>query len=152
MSKKPIEEKQPYSFRHPLARRVKTQLTEGSVVQQEFAEECDINRLVEKHVRSGVGFPQSSLEQFADVSDVPDYQQAQEAVLKAQNAWYSLDASIRRYFNDKPENFLRALHDKNQHDELVRLKVFKKPEAAPPQGTGGSPEGGGAIAPGTVAT
>lgn len=138
-----------YSFLHPQRRRVQTELPEGSKVQQEFARELDINYLVEKHVRAGIPFPTASQADFMDVSDLPSFQGAQDAVLRAEQSWMSLDAKIRREFGDKMENFLEALHDPDRAEQLIRLKVFKKPPEQPkgqPGGSGEAPpkvEGGG---------
>lgn len=158
-----------YAFRHPLARRVQTNLgDEPSKTQSEFAKDLDINRIVERHVKAGMPFPVAE-SQFADVSEVVDFQTAQNTLIRANEAWMSLDAKVRREFNDKPENFLKALHDPSMKDELVRLKVLKKekPAEAPPVGgtqgangaaggtpasQGGSSVAGGGVAPGTVST
>lgn len=146
-----------YSFLHPSRRRVQTELPEGSQVQQEFAKELDINYLVEKHVRAGIPFPTATRDQFMDVSSLPNFQEASDAVRRAEESWMSLDAKIRRHFGDKMENFLGALHDKSRVDELVRLKVFKKPPEQPKGQPGGSGEApakqeGGGKPPGTVVT
>jgi len=139
--------KQLYSFLHPQRRRVQTEITADSITQSEFARESDINYLVEKHVRAGIPFPTSGLDQFADVSDVVDFQAAHEVISKAREAWYSLDPKVRRFYGDKPENFLQALQDPSQHDDLINLKVIKRPEpaqnqpaAVPPQGSQGVPK------------
>lgn len=114
-----------YSFLHPARRRVRTSVQSESLVQSEFAKEANINYLVEKHVRSGIPFPEGDMSQFSDVSTLPDFQASADTVIKAQESWMSLDAKIRRHFGDKIDLFLDALHDPARHDELVRLKVFK---------------------------
>lgn len=151
-----------YSFRHPNRRRVQTDCSGPSLTQQEFAVEADINRIVDKHVKSGLPFPTGG--QFADVSNVPDFNQAMDTVVKAQEAWMQLPAKVRRHFGDKAENFLSALHDKERHPELERLGIIKKPVEAPASsangGTGGvapgskgeAPANAGGAKPGTVST
>lgn len=133
-----------YSFRHPAARRVQTKIDEGSITQSEFARECDINYLIQKHTKLGIPFPTGEMSQFADVSELPDFQAAQDTVLKAHQAWMNIDAKVRRHFGDKVENFLSALHDPERIDELVKLKILKKPAEKAP---GGVLEGGGATQP-----
>lgn len=156
------QKKELYSFLHPHRRRVQTPMPEGSIVQSEFAKEADINYLVEKHVRAGIPFPTQTLQDFRDVSGAVDFQAAQDIIIKARETWYALDPKIRRHFGDLPQNFLSALEDPERHEELIRLKVIKRPEepqkpagSVAPKGTQGVPEPkakGGSETPGTGAT
>lgn len=136
-------------------------MSSESITQNEFADECDINYLVEKHVKGGIPFPTSNI--YKDVSDVPTFQDAQNTILKAKESWMNLPAKVRRHFNDNIESFLGALSDPNQKDDLIHLKVFQAPEApnltaeepaAPRKRSGEAPPKveGAAKAPGTGAT
>lgn len=129
-----------YSFRHPHAKRRQTDVDGKSLTQSEFAKELDINYLVEKHVRSGQPFPVATQDQFADVSDVMTFQQAQDAIVRARNAWMGIPAKTRRFFGDNINQFLEALKDPSQADDLVRLGVLKKLPEAQNQAAGGSPK------------
>ena len=114
-----------FGWRHPLARRVQTQVVTESKVQSEFAAEADANYIIDKHIRAGDHGRHFELDHFQDVSDLPDFQTAQNTIIAAQDAWMGLDAKIRRAFGDNIERFLKALKDPAQHDHLVSLNVFK---------------------------
>lgn len=155
-----------YSFRHPRAKRVQTPCEGKSLTQGEFAKELDVNYLIEKHVRTGQPFPTATPDMFADVSDAATFQQAQDAIVRARNAWMSVPAKTRRYFGDNINTFLEALRDPEQVEDLVRLGVMEKVQNAPKNAAGGSqdanpkageapaPKGqeGGGKPPGTVVT
>jgi len=156
VKEQPIIRTKLYGFLHPNARRVQTELSTETVTQSEFAKELDINQLVERHIKTNTPFPQQDMDQFADVSDLGTFQASQDAIIRANESWMQLDPKIRRHFNDKVENFLGALSDPSQKDELIRLNVYKKPqekaaEIPESQGSGGPlPKAkGGAKAPGT---
>lgn len=153
-----------YSFRLPNAQRVFTVMDPNSITQSEFAPELDINRLVEKHIKGGIPFPSAAQNNYADVSDLADFQSSMEIVTKAQETWMDVDARIRRHFGDRVENFLNALHDKSRKDELINLGIYKKPEPLPAAPVNGGPGGvatgskgeapgnPGGAKPGTVST
>ena len=57
-----------------------------SLAQQQFKDECDVNRIVDRYVKTGVLDHQSAIvPQYGDVSDVPsDLMSAYDAVGRAE--------------------------------------------------------------------
>jgi hypothetical protein len=97
-----------------------------SLTQQEFAQDCDVNRIVGKWSQTGVlTHANASVGDYLDLSDVPTYQDAVNASMSAQNAFMALDAAVRREYDNDPVKFLAAVHDPGQRDRLTELGVFK---------------------------
>lgn len=105
-----------------------------SMTKQSFAEEVDINKILER-ARAGQDIRASVTErvaQYGDFSNVPSYQAALDLINRANGMFMSLDANIReRFFND-PRRMVMFLQDSSNYDEAVKLGlVLEKPEVAP---------------------
>ena len=80
--------------------------TEPSLTQQHFAEECDINNIVEKYMLTGVlGDPLASPEnspQYGDFYSAQDFHEAQNIIAYATQSFDELPASLRKRFDNDP--------------------------------------------------
>lgn len=85
---------------------------DDGMTRQEFRDECDINVLMATYERTGVmssfnmGTPQ-----YLDVSNVPDLPQAIAVMDAAQAAFMTLNAKIRREFDNDPVEFVEFAQD-----------------------------------------
>lgn len=95
--------------------------------QQQFKETCNINTIVEKARKTGLlNHVNNRTPQYADVTNIPDYMQAMEVILTANNAFESLDAKTReRFFND-PARMVEFLQDDTNYDEALKLGLVEK--------------------------
>ena len=101
---------------------------EESVVQQQFAEDVDINTIVRRFGLTGtvpVVDVQPIVGGFAEVFD---YQSALNAVLAAEEAFMQVPGDIRARFEHDAGKFLAFVDDPANADELVRLGLRKPVE------------------------
>lgn len=122
--------------------RVKKVFTKPSLTRQEFKEECDLALLLKRFgrtpeglaaLRNAQGFAETC--QFGDVSAVPDFRAARDAINAANASFMALPAIVRRRFNNDPAEFLDFVQDPANLDEARSLGLAKPVE--PPE-TGGS--------------
>ena len=109
--------------------------TEPSMAQQHFKDECDINRIIDRFTKTGT-IPQiiSGFE-FADLSNVPSYQEAMGFLIEAQDRFMELPAKIRREFDNDPGQLLTFLENPSNYDKAVELGLIQKQDhemIAPP--------------------
>lgn len=98
--------------------------------QQHFKDECDINTIIDNYRINGCFQPGDlnvSSPVYADVSDVKDFQSAQNYVIQAQEQFMTLDARIRRRFNDDPAQFMAFCEDESNYEEALALGIVVKP-------------------------
>lgn len=103
---------------------------EPSLTQQQFTDECDVNRIVRSH-----GFTPADISQmrFADVSEVVSYEEALQTVRKAQESFSALPADVRARFDNDPAQFVNFIDNSANAEELVKMGL-----AIPRKGTSDS--------------
>nr|DAI03086.1 MAG TPA: Scaffold protein [Microviridae sp.] len=145
--------RQPYNYDVKAASdAVAFESTEPTLTQQQFAEESDINYLVDRFLRTGEIPPVDARAMYGDFVDAPQsYQEALDAVFAAQEGFDALPAKTRQRFNNDPLELLSFLADPKNLDEAVELGLMEKPEpeiqpAKPAQTTTPAEP----VAPGTV--
>jgi len=107
--------------------RAQTILHGHSLTKQSFKDECDINQIIAKAVRTGV-LPEGSQGLYSDVSDVPSYQESLELVKRATEQFEALPAKLRKRLNNDPQEFLSFVHDPENIDELVKYGLAVRQE------------------------
>lgn len=120
-----------------------------SRAKQQFRDECDINILMQKY-QKGIALTHLNRYQgsYADVSGMVDYQEAQNIVLRAQEAFQSLPASVRAKFENDPGKFMDYALNPENKAALVEMGLAHKPAEPVVQdvrvvnGGDGSDEGG----------
>lgn len=98
-----------------------------SVVQQQFAEECDINTIVKRfgltgELPNGVGMPVSG-----DFTGVSDFHTAMTLVRQAQEGFMQLSADVRERFANDPARVLAFLENPENREEAIKLGIVAKP-------------------------
>lgn len=118
------------AYRH--GARVGDTVPEGeSLTKQAFKDECDINRIVRRFIKTGQiprGRPGAA---FGDFTGVGDFQAMQNKVLAARVAFMQLPAAVRARFGNDPAQLIEFLGDKANQAEAVRLGLAEKPEVVP---------------------
>jgi phage internal scaffolding protein len=92
-----------------------------SLTQQQFAEEADINTIVDRFLRSGVMPTPTQMPQYVDYEGVFDFQSAMNVVRAADENFMRLDAKVRSRFNNSPQEFLEFFANPDNQDEAIRL-------------------------------
>lgn len=111
-----------------------------SLTRQEFAEECDINVLMEKYEKSGIISHINPREpQYLDVTGLPDLQTAHDIIQTATREFMALPAKTRAAFQNDPMEFVKFAEDPANIDQMRAWGLAppaKEPEApsdaAPP--------------------
>ncbi|WNK14817.1 MAG: internal scaffolding protein [Microvirus sp.] len=116
-----------------------------SLTSQSFAQESDINWIVENFTRrpdlltGGAAQPH-----FGDFTGLPsDYQSALNQIRAADAAFMTLDHKVRSRFANDPGKLLAFLSDPSNRAEAVTLGLVKAGEAAPDSGAKPAVEGTG---------
>ena len=102
---------------------------EPSLTQQQFKDECEIESLLKAHNLSQVmGIMNNHGQQplFADVSDIPDFHDAQNHVARATEYFEGLSSDVRSRFNNSLSEFLTTLNDPGAREALTEMGVLKK--------------------------
>jgi len=137
------------------------------ITKQSHKDECDINVIVRRAHRAGEWPPNQKKPSYGDFSAVPDFQEAMNLVLRAEEQFASLPAAVRDRFSNDPARFLAFANDPNSAEEMIRLGLAtarppitspgaSAPDKAPPSGGkrslkgpgGGTPPAGAAPAGG----
>lgn len=123
-----------YSLRNRPPRR-KFNNDDPSMTIRSLRDETDINVMMARYQKSGsfhgsTNIP-SARPQFGDFSTLPDYQQAMQILLDANDSFSALPSSVRDRFANDPANMLEFLADENNKDEAIRLGLCVKPDSPP---------------------
>jgi phage internal scaffolding protein len=97
------------------------------IVQQQFANEVDINTIVDKFTRTGLiddTLLSNRTAVFSDVSDLGDYHSALIRVEAVEEAFMTLPADVRARFVNDPGELLDFIADSKNYDEAVKIGLI----------------------------
>ena len=125
--------------------------TEPSATLQSFKDDADINCIIARYENTGVlvdpAVPVSRTPEFGDYSDMPTYQEAQNVLVAANNAFYSLSSKIRERFGNDPASYFQFVQSlekgSDDYEEAVRLGIVNESVDSCPQVPSGSVERSG---------
>lgn len=104
----------------------------NSRTRQEYAAECDINRIV---ARIGAGLASPAVcpsPVFQDVSAIPDnLQDALELVRSSNELFSSLPSKVRDRFANDPSQLFAFVADSANRDEAVKLGLIPASDTTP---------------------
>lgn len=92
-----------------------------SLTQQQFADEADINTIVNRFLKTGVLPTPNTFPQYVDFEGVFDYQSAMNLVRAADESFLRMDAKVRARFNNSPQEFLEFFANPENTQEAIRL-------------------------------
>ncbi len=100
-----------------------------SMTRESFADELDINKIVERYARGGQLPLTDADARFGDVSEVRDYKSALDFVFEAKDKLGDLPEAARDQLTADPAEYWRLLDAATDRDGLVSLGLL---EALPP--------------------
>lgn len=106
-----------------------------SLTRQEFADECDINSLMERYetpqaLLAARGVPPEA--NYADLTVLPEnYQEALNQLNAAQASFMTLPAKVRREFDNDPALFVEFASNPDNLDQLRDWGLAKRPDPIP---------------------
>jgi len=98
-----------------------------SRTHKEFAEECDINKLLLRYPKTGVLPLNKATPKYGDFTNVPDYQNALNVVRTATTAFEALPAPVRKRFNNDAQAFMEFATDKRNLPDMVKMGLATPP-------------------------
>lgn len=110
-----------------------------SVTRQEFAQECDVNEIMERFAATGV-LPNVGEPFYYDFTSLPPtMQDAMEVMRKAGDAFMTLNAKVRREFDNDAAQWADFASDPDNLDQmrawgLAPPAPAPEPQPAPPAG------------------
>ena len=125
--------------------------TEPSATLQSFKDDADINCIIARYENTGVlvdpSVPVSRPPSYGDFSDLPSYQEAQNVIVAANNAFDALSSKIRERFGNDPAAFYQFVQSlkkgSDDYVEAVRLGIVNEPVDDSHEVPPGSPENSG---------
>lgn len=100
-----------------------------SRTQGQFKDDCDINIIIDRYVKSGVPIPPAPEAQYMDLSSMPaDFGEMCNIINKAEEAFAALPAKVRDRFDNNPTEMVKFLQDEKNKDEAIKLGLVNAPE------------------------
>lgn len=97
---------------------------EESRTQQEFRDECDINKMMKAYMKTGTVEPTAAVGRYGDFSSVPDFHMAQNIIALAHEQFDALPAHVRRRFDNDPARMLEFVGDRANLEEARKLGLL----------------------------
>jgi phage internal scaffolding protein len=107
-----------------------------SLTVQSFAEDADINVIMERYGVTGQMPLNPKTPMYGDFSNINDYQSSMNAIINAQRDFMDLPAKIRARFDNNPQRLLEFMEDKQNLEEAIGLGLCKRPEPDETKPTG----------------
>ena len=125
-----VERKKHGSFRVEQDRSLfQLDASSDGVTKSEFAEECDLNVLMERYRKSGtVPVPLNSAI-YLDTDNLPDLQQAMHLMIEAEWSFNSLPSEVRKEFDNDPVKFVEYA---TKGENLEKLREWGLAEPVEP--------------------
>jgi len=97
-----------------------TEIDPALATQQQFKDECDMNRIVKNAARGLAPRFAQGTPHFADFTEVPDLMGYYQVIERAEIAFMSLPSGLRRELNNDPSRINTLTKD-----QIVRYKLGK---------------------------
>jgi len=111
-------------------KRVATMPIGNSKTQIQFQKQCDVNNIIAKYKKTGSITHVRNVQEgvYADLSKLPDYQEALNTVIQANVTFEAMPAHIRNRFQNSPQKLLEFLGDNQNKDEAIKLGLINPPK------------------------
>ena len=114
--------RKPYDERECVAIECK-----GGLTEQNHRDACDVHHIVRKYDQTGlIQHVNTAVAQYGDFTEVNEYQESLNTVIRAQDAFDQLPAKIRAKFNNDPGEFFEFATNPANLQEMVDLGLAEK--------------------------
>lgn len=110
--------------------RVQTRVSGPSLTRQEFAEECNINQILDQFQRTGAMSHFAKYAPLYGEFDARDYQSAQNLLIRAREMFDALPSNVRQLVST-PAGFLEFVQDPANAEKMRELGL-RAPETPTP--------------------
>lgn len=100
-----------------------------SLTQQQFKDECDINKIMDRYLRTGVlsdPLDRRGTPKYGDYAEIGNYMDHMNKVVEANEMFEALPASIRKRFNNNPGDLIEFVMDSNNRQEAEMLGLIER--------------------------
>lgn len=101
-----------------------------TLTQQNFAEEADINTIVERFGITGQLPTNVRMPTYEDYTEVVDFQTAMNSIALAREAFDAMPANVRARFHNNPAEFVDFCSNEENKEEAKKLGLLKPEEQA----------------------
>jgi len=102
--------------------RVQIVFNDESLTKQAFKEDSDINHIFKKWKKDGILNHVNRYQgRYEDVSDYQSYEDSLNTIARAEEAFGSLPALVRKRFDNDPGQFLEFVENPANFSEMVEL-------------------------------
>lgn len=105
-----------------------------SMTRQSEMDGCDIHNILKQFSQQGfedLVRQNAARGQYADLTSLPDYQEALNTVMAANQAFAALPSQVRDRFHNNPQEFVEFLANPANQDEAIRLGLAE--DVRPPE-------------------
>lgn len=114
------------------SRRVQFTCTGVSMTKQSFNDECDINQIMAKFQKTGmIDHINKNQPSYGDHSPA-DYHESLTIIREAEVLFNELPSSVRKKFNNQPDEFYSFVQNPENEAELYDLGLTNNPIPAEP--------------------
>lgn len=110
--------------------------TDEPITVQALKEECDINQIIARASKGqAITHVQERVAKWGDFSNIPDYREACDLIIRAEGMFMSMPPDVRERFHNDPAEMIDFLNDPKNDAEAVELGLAlpKKVEEVPPK-------------------
>jgi len=111
--------------------RLSIDLSKGGRTKQQFADDCNINKILAKYKISGVIEHVKKNASYLECPTGLDFHEAQNLILDAQKTFDDLPAHVRKEFNNNPAEFLTFVENPENVERMEELGLIDTPEVVP---------------------
>lgn len=105
-----------------------------SRTQKQFRDQVNVNSIMAKYRKTGLlDHVRKTPGVYADLTNLPDYSTAMNTIIRAQETFQTVPATIRQRFDNDPAKFIAFLDDDKNYDEAVKLGLIIPKESLPPE-------------------
>lgn len=128
------------------SKRVKLVMYGKNITQQQFKDDCDINKIMARFVKTGVleHVRQNNPEGEYGFASSDTFRDSMEIVADANSMFESLPSAIRNEFENDPAKFLEFAENPENLPQMQEMGLANKLQPDPPTSLPKSPEGANA--------
>nr|QXN72798.1 MAG: internal scaffolding protein [Microvirus sp.] len=106
---------------------------EEVLTEQHHRDACSISTILNQYDKTGlITHVNKATAAYGDYTEVNEYQESLNMVIRAQNAFGELPAHIRKRFDNDPGEFFEFATNPANLDEMVELGLAQRMEEAAP--------------------
>lgn len=99
-------------------KQVKTVIEDELKTDQSFKEECDVNNIINKYMKTGdSSIFNRTTGTYGDFSEITDLKESMELVKYAEEQFMQIPAELRKKFGNDPTQLTEYLQDPKNHEE-----------------------------------